>query len=453
MGGDVGLELSYGVSDLLLQSSLLSSFQSSQIDSGTTGLTAFGAGTITVADGGDYKEGHLVELRNEAGDLEGRGVYEVTGIAANVLTVTPHTSDTNAVTASFAAQDAAPASDQEATELQVIGYRADANGEIALTVAGGVATLTATTGSNFDNLLGGGASGDLLPGHKIKLSGFPLATSNVYARVISVDETADTITFSQPTGMVADPAAGQRPIIWFGDRAVNGTESIESHYYAIERTFGDLSPVGRELFLGGALNQLSVQLQPQSIATATASFFGLDSQVSTGENSGTGQGILYNSGLVLNRLSSAANDVYNTSSNVGRIGRGVDPVAQAGINFVLGATIDINNNLRRQLAVGVLGAAGIGVGEFGVSGSLDTYFDSFDLLTAVINNDDTSLDVTLRGSDGRAIDFDMPRIKFSGGAPNVPGKNQDTVINLTYEAIRDVTLGYTMAITRFPYVE
>ena len=44
--------------------------------------------------------------------------------------------------------------------------------------------------------------------------------------------------------------------------------------------------------------------------------------------------------------------------------------------------------------------------------------------------------------------FDLPRIKFSGGAPDVPGKNADVTIPGTYQAILDAALGYTMSAQR-----
>ena len=47
--------------------------------------------------------------------------------------------------------------------------------------------------------------------------------------------------------------------------------------------------------------------------------------------------------------------------------------------------------------------------------------------------------------------FDLPRIKFSGGAPDVPGKNQDVTIPGTYQAILEPTLGYTMSVQRVSF--
>jgi len=118
------------------------------------------------------------------------------------------------------------------------------------------------------------------------------------------------------------------------------------------------------------------------------------------------------------------------------------------VNFVLESSIDITNNLRRQEAVGVFGAAGIGVGEVGVTGTMRTYFDNKDILDLILNNTETSLDLAVVDSNGRSMLFDMPRIKFSGGAPDVAGKNTDVTIPGAYQAILDPDLGYTISVQR-----
>jgi hypothetical protein len=52
-----------------------------------------------------------------------------------------------------------------------------------------------------------------------------------------------------------------------------------------------------------------------------------------------------------------------------------------------------------------------------------------------------------------AIVIEIPRLKFSEGAPEVPGRNDDVTINLGYQGIRDATKGYTLLWQRFPGIE
>jgi len=116
---------------------------------------------------------------------------------------------------------------------------------------------------------------------------------------------------------------------------------------------------------------------------------------------------------------------------------------------VLEATFEIANNLRQQPAVGFIGAVGIGVGEFGVTGSLSTYFDNATLARDVVANAETSFDVRFVDIANQVLLLDAPRIKFSEGSPEVPGKNQDVTVPLAYQAIRHPVFNYTLGLFRF----
>ena len=150
-------------------------------------------------------------------------------------------------------------------------------------------------------------------------------------------------------------------------------------------------------------------------------------------------------------VDASQNEVLNTSSNVGRLGRGADPADQGDKNFVIGADIQITNNLRRRAAVGHLGSVGTGVGALAVTGTLNTYFDDRTHLVSLFQNQETSLDVSLKDNTGRSILLDFPRIKFSGGAPEVAGQNQDVTLNLPFQALLDADLGYTIHAQRLSY--
>ena len=241
--------------------------------------------------------------------------------------------------------------------------------------------------------------------------------------------------------MVTDAAAGELVQAFYGARVENGAQAIADHQFAVERRFEDHSPVTRELFLGMAINNFNITLAPQAIAVGNLTWFGFSSAVSD-DFAGSYPDLYAN--LPTDSLAEQF-DVYNTSNDIGRLGRGVDAVDSAGVNFVLEAPIEINNNLRRQPAVGVFGASGLGVGELSVTGTLSTYFDNDTILQIILNNTETSLDLITQGGDGRSMVFDLPRIKFSGGAPDVPGKNADTTIPGTYQAILSPIFGYTIS--------
>ena len=436
-GGDTGIEISYGAFDELITGALFNVFLETIIKLGTGEITAFGAGTIDVDDGTDFTVGQIFRLEDLLTGDVGDGIFEITGIAVNVLTVNPLAG--TATTAILGTETA-----DADTKIQVTGFAAQANADISVTVAGGDAVFQFPPGALDDAF---GPASPFLIGGWMKAADFATVENNVWFRVREVDLAADTVTTEQQTGMATDAAATEQVQIFYGSRVENGAQSIDAHQFAVERRFEDHSPQTRELFLGMALNNFNITLAPQAIAVGSLTWFGFNSAVS--DNFAGSYPELY--AALPADLVADQNDVYNTSSDIGRLGRGIDPVDAAGENFVLEATIEINNNLRRQPAVGVFGASGIGVGELSVTGTLSTYFDNDEILQIILTNAETTLDLITQGQDGRSQVYDLPRIKFSGGAPDVPGKNQDVTIPGTYQAILSPIFGYTMSHQTVPF--
>ena len=432
-GGDTGIELSFEAFDALIEDALFSTFAATVQKLGTGQITGFAAGVISVDDGTDFIVGQIIRLQKLLTGDVGDGIFEITGIAVNDLTVNPLA---GTATTAIAGTETADAD----TRINVTGFAAQANGDITFTVTGNNTVVQFPTGA-LDNALGNGIPTTI--GAWFKFADFATSGNNVWARAREVDLTADTITLDTQTGMATDAAATEQVQAFYGSRVENGAESIGAHQNAVERRFEDHSPITRELFLGMALNNLNITLAPQAIAVGSLTWFGFNSAVS--DNAPTFPELYAN---IPADIAAEQFDVYNTSNDIGRLGRGVDPIDAAGVNFVLEATIEINNNLRRQPAVGVFGASGIGVGELSVTGTLSTYFDNDDILQIILTNEETSLDLITQGGDGRSMVFDLPRIKFSGGAPDVPGKNADVTIPGTYQAILDATFGYTMSVQR-----
>jgi len=124
-------------------------------------------------------------------------------------------------------------------------------------------------------------------------------------------------------------------------------------------------------------------------------------------------------------------------------------------NFINSFTLSMDNAKRSQDAVGVLGAAGIGTGRINVTGTLNTYFGSPVLYNKVISNAVSS--VTIAFNDlvtARSEIYDVPKLKFSSGAPEVSGVDTDIFVPLAFQALRDVTNGrdYTILCSRAEYL-
>lgn len=454
-GGDVGFEFSYGVVDDLLESALLGTWDNTASVVPTAG--AMGSGLILIDSDGDdgFITGQIVKLIDPSLEPAGEGLtsrlYEVgTVIADTSIAVTPlaiNSYDSNYVDASvMSASFEADAN----TILKVVGFIAVSD-DLDTTATGiGSASGIFDDLIRGDGVVGGNVETDLAPGHFIKLLGAPAATAginDVYVDVISVAAAGAGLVLNIPSTWEVS-ATSNDMIIFFGDVLVNPASpvALASRQFAVERSFNDHSPIDRELFLQMGVNTLSQELSPQSIAIGTIGFFGTTARA----RSQTDITELYTGGDPT-RADATPFDVYNTSSNIAVLKTGGDPVGAGGINCILNASVEINNNMRRQNAVGVFGACGIGLGEFSVTGSLETYFDDLSLYNDVLNGTETSLDFTMKGNDGRSLLTHVPRLKFTEGAPQVPGKNADVVLPLSYQALLSTTLGYTLSYQRFTF--
>lgn len=328
--------------------------------------------------------------------------------------------------------------------LHLVGRRGAA-GDLALVVSGTTGTLTSTAPINFSYL-------GLEAGDWVKLAGFVATVANNGWYRLSATPTAGVLAFDRvPVGSATETPAGAVDV-YLGERLKNGTTR---HSYTIEEEFADHSPVTYQYFRGMVVDTLSVSAEPQGIAAISTEFSGKDAFFSDSTTPATVPSQLpaVSAGRVgsATLLSSGAVRVLNTSRDVGRIARGGVPISSK--NFVLEATIEINNNLRQLPAVGFFGAVDIGVGEFALTGTLNTYFDDASLARDVVSNAETSFDIRFDDTAQHSMLFDVPRIKFSEGAPEVPGKNQDVTVNLSYQAIRHPTLDYTAKAMRFHGVQ
>ena len=414
-GGDIGMELSVDAQSEVLEGAMQSDWalKAQRLD---TQITSVGSGSYTVTDVNDaFAIGQLVKAEGFTN-------------AANNATFRAETasSATSLVYASAVVEASPPAT----AALRQVGFEG-ATGDLT-TTAGGTNSIDSTT-LDFTTL-------NLVPGEWLKVGGTAAvdqsetAANNDWVRIAATPAiTATTIVLDVvPSGWTSDTNAAKTLQVWQGQSLLNGTTTKS---YSLERQYQDHSPVTYEVFTGMKVNTLSFDIGTAAIVSSTVNFMGKSSGFSTTRTASSTD------------IAATTSEVLNSSSDVGRIGENGTAVGDP--NFVLESSININNNLRRQNAVGSLGAVGIGSGEFNVSGSLNTYFGDATVAQKVIDNDQSSFDIRLFDTDSQAMIFDLPKLKFSSGAPTVSGKNEDVTVPLEFQAYRHPDLGYTMLVQRF----
>lgn len=426
-GGQIGHEVSHRALDRQIEGALFSDWvempnrENPTADSVITGVTA-SSDTFAFTTGPAFVIGHLVRATGftNAGN---NGLFAaLTGSDDEALIVASSPGLTD--------ESAPPAG----AKLQVVGFQGT-SGDLVATVTNGNA-LTSTT-LDFTTL-------GLVPGMWVKVGGASAglrfastAANNGWCRVSAV--AANRLSFDfVPVGWGADAGTGLTLQVFAGDYIRNG---VTEKSYSIERAFNDHSPVTYEYFRGQEVGTLAFGFEAEDIMTANATYVGKDAEMTdAGRFAGA------------TTVAAPTGSVLNTSANVGLIAEGGSPIS--GPNYVTSAGITIENNLRRRTAIGHLGAVSIGAGEISVTGNLNTYFGNKAVAQKVIANTESSWNIVVGRTDGEkpALVVDLPRLKFSDGSPQVPGKNQDVMVDAQFQAIRHATLGYTIHMQRHHYL-
>ena len=418
--GDIGMELSFGSGDDLFEESLQGAWVSNpSITVVTAGveISALSTTTVTVSAGGAaFVAGAMVLLQGFPTAANNKRARVVSSTATTVVFAA----------ATFTAESLAI---PVGAYIRQVGFQGAA-GDLVATANGLTSTIL-----NFTQM-------GIAVGEWLKFGGTPAGDkfaitplNNDFVRISAV--AVNALTFDRlPAGWAADAGTGQTVAVFDGDYVRNGTNLISS---TIERQYQQQPSY--EYLSGMCIDKDSITVSAQKIVTRQISFIGRTGTIAATRFTGATDALPTNY------------QVVNASANVGRIAVNGSNIASG--NFVMEATLNINNNLRPLEAVGTIGAIGIGNGEFTLTGTLNTYFADLTYYNLLLNNTATSFDFRVGRADGNkeTLLFDLPRIKFSAGAPSVPGKNQNVMLPLSYQGLRDPVLGYTLQTTRWWYLE
>ncbi|MBN9242431.1 MAG: hypothetical protein J0I98_06525 [Mesorhizobium sp.] len=421
--GPINFELSYPVSDSplssLLESTMFNSWANTPAfdNDGTADSVVTDAGTTTdtyvvAANGDDAKAGHLVRATGFTNAANNQ-VFKV--VSATGTTIVGSS-------LSLTAETAPPAT----ARLKVVGFQG-ASADISAAADG----LTSSS-LDFTTLglavgqwikIGGSAAGDK----------FATAACNGWARITAIATNALTLD-NLPSGWTTDAGTGKTVKVWFGDQLKNGVSRIS---HTIERGFMGQAVPTYIIQRGMVVGQATLNFTTEQVISGTFTMNGLTGEQTT-------------SALDASPDAETSNPIMSANVNVGRIAE--SGVAVTSPNFVRSAQLSFNNNLRMITAVGNVGAVDIGVGEFAVDVTLETYFGSNALLAKLLAG--TVGNINLRtAKNSQAVILALPRLTFTGGAPSAGSKNTDVMLNLTGSVSKDTLTAASAIINRLEYFE
>lgn len=332
--------------------------------------------------------------------------------------------------------------------LTVVGYEFE-SGDLEIDVSGDLPKLVSTV-KDFTEL-------GLTPGEFIYIGGDAAGTSfsaeenNGWVRVRSV--AANEIVLDKTSGtMVADDGSGGEGVQVFAGRVLKNEADptlIKRRTYQLERTLGrpddQSSQMQAEYLPGSVASELSLNFQQADKITASLDFMSIDHELRTAS-----QGLKNGERPSLD----SCTDAFNTTSDFSRLRMfTVDPANSNPtplFAFLTEFTVNINNNISANKAIGTLGAFDMTAGTFEVGGSLTAYFASVDAVSAVRQNSDVTLDFAIV-KDHEGVVVDVPLITLGNGRLDV-SQDEPITIPLDQQAARDCYFDHTICMSFFDYL-
>lgn len=245
--------------------------------------------------------------------------------------------------------------------------------------------------------------------------------------------TATEITLDPSTPIVA-------PGIFAADQAGYAISQSLIVNGGARKTFSferDLTDIGSKLlYTGMEPNTMELSVEVGSIVTGSFGFIGQGHDVRDGASFLPGP-----------PTASQAFEVMNSVTDVGTIYENGVNLLSAN-SFIKGMSISLNNNARGQKAVGKFGNAGVGLGEFEISGTMQVYFENATYYRKWLDGVRTSLTLGLVDADGNGYLFEFEKVKFKDGGLTDAGNEDDVMLDLPFDAFYDAATGRGIRITR-----
>lgn len=228
--------------------------------------------------------------------------------------------------------------------------------------------------------------------------------------------TATVITVDAATPLVAGSGVANCTVS--SSRLSNG---VAMPSFTLEKGMAD---IGQFLsYRGMCVSKFSTSFASGSLTEGTFSFMGKDSERFEATS------------LPGSPVASKPYDITNGVTGVGKLWENGVPLTSTSIKSM---SIEIDNALRGQEAIGQLGYAGIGVGTFSVKGSIEVYFADGTMYDKFIQDVYTSIVLSTQDASGNGYVLTLPRVNLTSAKVQAGGKDTDLMMSFSYEAYADI---------------
>jgi len=260
-------------------------------------------------------------------------------------------------------------------------------------------------------------------------------TARGFFTILSVSD--DAIVVKED--ITVNAAAGQ-PVTVKGSMLRNpgNVAAITAQSMSVATSFND---VDKHLLQDGLRNgSFSLEVASGSIVTGTISMMGR----ATSSHASTP----FLEGGSYTNLQAPATEVMNATTNVGNLTKDGQALATA----LQSVSLEGDASLRNQMAVGSKFPRGIGTGRFGLTGTIQAYFENFDLYDQFIAHETVSLGFSFTDIDTNTYFWTLPAIKITSDPVAPGGIDQDVMEQLEFTAFRDAATACMLQVDRFSSV-
>lgn len=216
---------------------------------------------------------------------------------------------------------------------------------------------------------------------------------------------------------------------WNADSLVNG---VVRRSFSLFRNFKDIdsSKLPYFTYVGCEYNTMTLSISTESIVTVNFGIVGAN-QLEPSATVPTGA-------TFVDPLTTEPMDSFSGSIKEGGVESAV----------VTEVELSIENGIAPRYVVGSKKSIKQSIGKFKVSGTLTAYFEDATLIGKYLREEASSLEITVTdGMPDNQYTFLLPKIKFTGGQPDVGGEGPIT-LSMPFTASYDPSILGTLKITR-----
>lgn len=221
---------------------------------------------------------------------------------------------------------------------------------------------------------------------------------------------------------------------WATDVPAAGTDQLKAaatrQSFTFMREFADLPTDNFYLYTGVEVNSLSLQISANAMVTGSMSVVGKGQTVQATAPTGT---------------------TYNAASTTSPLDSFSGVLKENGVTIAVITEIQLTleNGIEPRFVVGSKDSIRPSIGRSNCSGQVTAYFEDSLLVNKFLNETESSIEFELPDGAGNLLKVVIPRIKYTGGQPDVQGEGPIT-LNMPFQALLDSASGTNLILERTP---